>query len=338
MAKEKVSQQTIASSLGISQAIVSGVLNNKPVRASEETRQKILAQAKALNYKKATPQKTAQQPDLIAFIIHSENWDDLLPVTRGIQRFFAGSNTLLVQHEWLSNDLPDDILNNVKGCISVSAQLAENQAAVDKIRAKVPLVFILTHDTNTLCDNVIQSPSPAYRTALRHLHALGHRRFGFFGIRNMAFTQSDRIGSFISALLELDYQLPDSNNLYLPYRHEASDSDTRQRLREYLDRITTSEQRPTAIFFETASYAHMFKEEAANYNLSIPDDISIITHTGKSEKNADLSSITVPYEEIGYTAAKALHDRRLNPNGPVAEYRLPECWHPADSIAKPAHP
>jgi LacI family transcriptional regulator len=328
----KISQQTIADSLGVSQAIVSGVLNGKSVRASEETRQRIQAKAKELGYKK--PKRQLKQPDLIAFIVHSETWQNCLPVMRGMNRFLAGQNTLIVQHEWLTEEMPTGLLDNVKGCISSSAEMAENREAVAKFSAKVPLVFLLAHDNSGCCDSVFQDATPAYRTALQHLWNLGHRRFGYFGIRNMGQAQAFQVGSFHTAIMELDFPQPEPGWVYLPYRREATDADTRQRLRDYLDLITACPQRPTAIFFEADLYARFFQEEAAHYHLHVPNDISIVGHTGEDTWGNGVSTMARPYEDIGFTAMKALHDRIATPDLPVTTYRLPELWTPGDSLAK----
>jgi LacI family transcriptional regulator len=328
----KISQQTIADSLGVSQAIVSGVLSGKSVRASEETRQRILAKARELNYKK--PKRQLKQPELIAFIVHSENWAKSLSVLRGMNRFLEGRNTLVVQHEWLNENMPSGLLDNVKGCISVSAEMAHKQNLVDAFAAKVPLVFILTHDPNQRCDSVMPDPIPAYRHALTHLQELGHRRFGYFGIRSMGQPQAVLAGGFQTALLELDLPFPEPNWIYLPRRKEPTEADTRQKLRDYLELLTASPQRPTAIFFEANLYATLFRQEAAKYQICVPRDISIVGHAAESLNEPSLSTLEVPYEDIGFIAMKALHERIANPGLPAVLHRLPQLWLPGDSVAK----
>lgn len=329
MAK-KVSQQAIANQLGISQAIVSGVLNNKKVRTSEETRDKILSTARELGYQR--PKTARNAPDLLAFVIHDEHWSNLLPATRGMKKFLEGKNSLIVQHEWQIDQNPGHVFDNVKGCISVSQEMAKDTKALDQIKKQIPVVFIHLSGNDYGCDNVIQDPKVAYKQALKELWELGHRRFGFFGISSMHSVQANRAGSFLAAILDLDYPMPKQDWMYFPHRKKPIDSDTKQRLHNYLDLLTQAEEMPTAIFFEHEGYAERFMEIAPEHGLKVPEDISIIGHSD-IQKIPGLATIVVPWEDVGYMATKALEERIANPNQPLVEYRIPEKWITGKTIA-----
>lgn len=327
----KISQQAIADSLGISQAIVSGVLNNKDVRTSDETREKILAKARELGYQK--PKTPRNAPDLLAFVIHNEHWSNLLSVTRGMKKYLEGKNSLIVQHEWQIDQNPGHVFDNVKGCISVSQEMAKDTKALKQIKKQVPVVFIHVPGNDYGCDAVIQDATVAYKQALKELGTLGHRRFGFFGISSMHAVQAYRAGGFLAALLALDYPMPEQDWMYFPHREQPIESDTKIRLHSYLDLLVNGKEMPTAIFFEHDGYAELFREIAPEYGLKVPKDISIIGHTDLKSPT-DLATIVVPWEEMGYMAAKAIEERIAYPDQPLVEYRLPEGWFPGKTIAK----
>lgn len=323
MARQGVSQQVIADSLGVSQTVVSRVLNDKSVRVSDKIREKILAKAQELKYHSRFESKTG--PELIVFIIHSDQWSNLPPINRGMKKALEGSNTLLVIQE-LTEVVPQVLLENAKGCVSLSLDLPEASETARALKEKVPVTLLLHHDYHGRVDSVFPDPLPAYHAAIQQLWQEGHRRFGYFGIREMSPQLAKRATGVEEALIGLGYPRSEPGWIFLPYRKEASDPDTRRLIGEYLDLLEHAPSRPSVIFFEIDSYAATFKEVAIERGYRIPGDYTLICHTGSLDGDPDLLKILVPWEELGYTAIKALEFRLENPQMPLVMHHVPHKW------------
>lgn len=330
MAKAKITQQMIADQLGVSQTVVSGVLNGRPVRVSEEKRRLVLEKLGESGYKRT--RRVNDKANLIMLIVHSEDWNNLQPLSHGAGRALTESGDLLVQHEWTTKDIPPALFENVKGYISASEKFVCELSESSNSFEKPPVVLLMEVEAEVSVDRVSFDPVPGTRKAVNALWKMGHRRFGYFGFQEMPSFQARRAGAFWQSLMEMGIALPESEWTYFPLMEDRNEAETRRHLSDYIDCLNCLVDKPTAIIFETAYYAEWFRNMAVERGMRVPEDISVVGHADSVEHNPGIAKIVIPWDEMGYMAAKLLKTRIENPELPFIHHRVAQTWKPDISI------
>lgn len=153
--------------------------------------------------------------------------------------------------------------------------------------------------------------------ATQHLLSLGHRRIGFITWDDAASSLQHREMGYRQAMTE--YQLPISDTLIAKVS-SYPDIDTTP-LATYLQ-----ENNITAIVAANDQIAIALFRLVNDMGLSVPDDISIVGFGNLEEiayLNTPLTTVSIPAEDIGYTAGKLLIDRLHNQNQTPQRIILP---------------
>jgi hypothetical protein len=140
--------------------------------------------------------------------------------------------------------------------------------------------------------------------AVSHLIHLGHRRIVYIGSDNARY----RYAAYRIALET--HRLEMFPELVIRQKSAISSDD----VDGYADRLLRlpADSRPTAVFCDTDRVALWFMEAVGDHGLSVPDDISVIGFDNIPESETapvPLSTVRVPYYEIGKTAVEVLMEK-----------------------------
>jgi LacI family transcriptional regulator len=186
----RVSQQAIAEAVGVSKNAVSLALAGKQ-GVSEETRQRILAAAKALGYE-AKPRRisvrkrTGATPAIGMFIRdqYVEEQQFFGPLLAKLQHLVATKGHHTYVHALSSADenqerLPPWLEENDLGAIVVVSKIRTEY--LQRLARSAPLLLVDHYDPLVETDAVLTDNVVGAYLATEHLWSHGHRRIGFLG-------------------------------------------------------------------------------------------------------------------------------------------------------------
>jgi LacI family transcriptional regulator len=309
----RVTMQTIAERVGVSQATVSYVLNNKPgARVSAPLRAEILRIARELNYypneaaRRLAGMRSRTLGILQLYVRHSvlSGWWSS-EVMRGIaDTGFAQGYHLMIYA--LNEDVREICLNAVysgrlEGLIILAPQKDE-PLLKELCEADIPLAAVGTQQVYGCKMVAVDADNEmGGYLATRHLLEQGHRRIahlhGVLSIPNAY----DRYQGYLRALQEANLPI-DHDLLALSDFSEWGAYEATQRL---LQRPTP----PTAIFAANDVSAIGALRAVKDAGLRVPDDIAIIGYDGApltELTEPPLSTMAQPACEMGRTAARLL--------------------------------
>ena len=140
--------------------------------------------------------------------------------------------------------------------------------------------------------------------AVSHLIHLGHRRIAYIGMPGLVY----RYAAYRIALET--YQMELIPELVIRQKSVFNSED----VDGHADRLLRlpADRRPTAVFCDTDRVALRFMEKVREHGFSVPDDISVIGFDNIPESETapvPLSTVRVPYYEIGKTAVEILMEK-----------------------------
>ena len=313
-------QKGIAKELGISQAIVSRVLSGDTKSVSKETASKIIDAARSMNYNK---RKQSQSRYIGVIVSESSQRDSGYSYERrfllGVQEQARRLNAIPIQHILTDGEGFAELSGKVSGWISGSVL-----PAAQLRRLQIPMVFAQCRELSGSYDSIMEDSSGIVGQTLRHLHGLGHRRFGYFDVRPNGLLQARRYGAFHETLAALDLPAPAPEWIFTPHRQERSLDEVERQVRDFLSVLKGMSARPSALFIAGDIYALPFLRLAKEYGFSIPGDFSVFGYDDIPDAElAGLSSIAQPLEDIGREAVSRLLARIDDPELPVRDIAVP---------------
>jgi len=319
----KTTQSVIAMEVGVSQAMVSKVLNGETGKVSAETRHAIIKTARKLGYNR----NVTEVRKCIGILINS--MEDLsrpsiylLKQLSGIQNEAHARKLTPLTHLLGNVDELDVLSDQVMGWI-VLGPLSIDQ--IERLQQSGPVVFLHYDDISGQCSRVQEDNRTAVRQVIAALYEQGHRRFGYFNIRPMGITQAENYGAFMQALIELDLPIPPPEWIVTPHRQACTAADVERLIRQYLGELQQMARRPTALFIAADIYALPFLRLAPEYGFAIPRDFSVIGYDDISEAalaTPSLSSIAQPLAEMGQEAVARLDELINNPRLPPRGFEV----------------
>ena len=310
-----VTLKQIATTVGVSQATVSRVLNfDATLSVTDQTRQSIIEAAEALNY--ATPRnrnrhRTGTGPVKVA-MVHFLRPDQELadPYYVGL-RLGIESRCAALQIECVkiyhSEAMPEArLLSQSSGVICIGEH-DDDEVAWFKTHARhiVCADFIPKDDE---IDAVEADRPLAMRKLLRAMTDMGYRRIGFAGwwdhdYHGRVVAQEARCKAYVAFMC--DAGLYDPAICLVDYNTEESG----YRLTK---QIMAVENRPDALIAGNDNMAVGAYRALHELGLRIPDDIAVASFNNISVAqfmNPPLSTVRLPSEEIGETAVDLLLER-----------------------------
>ncbi|KRN57869.1 laci family transcription regulator [Carnobacterium divergens DSM 20623] len=309
----------VARLAGVSITTVSQILNKKGDRFSPETRQKVLAVVKELDYKADyfAQNMVSKQTKTIGMVVPDITDLFFSKVIEGVEKHLNELGFMIIlcnsNHSSEKENLYiEELLHrSVEGIILASP----NPIHLPKLKNedgsnKIPHILIdrgiNKRDEGQLITNEFQG---AYE-AVEHLVNLGHREIGMLSNETSFYEITDRFYGYKKCLE--DYQIPFqeewivSKNLTIKGGYEGAQQLLQQNI--------------TALFCgndQMAIGAYRAINEAGK---QIPKDISVIGYDGLEITDylvPSLTTVAQPIFEIGYFAAKFLIDHINNPKEKV---------------------
>lgn len=315
----KMTIKDVARLAGVSITTVSQILNKKGDRFSPETRQKVLAVVKELDYKADyfAQNMVSKQTKTIGMVVPDITDLFFSKVIEGVEKHLNELGFMIIlcnsNHSSEKENLYiEELLHrSVEGIILASP----NPIHLPKLKNedgsnKIPHILIdrgiNKRDEGQLITNEFQG---AYE-AVEHLVNLGHREIGMLSNETSFYEITDRFYGYKKCLE--DYQIPFqeewivSKNLTIKGGYEGAQQLLQQNI--------------TALFCgndQMAIGAYRAINEAGK---KIPKDISVIGYDGLEITDylvPSLTTVAQPIFEIGYFAAKFLIDHINNPKEKV---------------------
>ena len=189
----RISQQTIARDLGVSQALVSLTLNGRRDRISPETYQRIWDYAMKAGYRpkgivlESTPDDTRTRQ--IGVILRA----GLNLHTQGsyFSHVMHGLNSAVLEHGYTTaflgseDDMDAERLaqffgpgHAIKGVVLMGEV---DGAFLTRLREQIPYVVAVSARHPGFCHSVLGNEPQALEFVVKHLYELGHRRIGWLG-------------------------------------------------------------------------------------------------------------------------------------------------------------
>lgn len=308
--RKSISQEEIARIAGVSRTTVSFVLNNTRGKSiSEETRQRVIVAAKEFGYMpdmSAVETATSRDGSICLIVCHSESaFSDayIMRLIEGMSRpIHKERYDLRVLHFRVSRH---DYLETARkgsfdGAILLNTH-ADDPGIAELEASNLPFVIIGALPDKGLIQIDIDNSEAAAGVA-RYLLSLGHRNIGviahapetFFAVRA-------RLAGFCGEMRRNGVEMCDSNICFANFTEESGYEAARD--------LLSSKQPLTAIFGTNDVVAYGIMRAVEDAGLAIPDDISVVGFDDdylSLYTNPPLTTVTLPAEGIGRTAAETL--------------------------------
>lgn len=298
----------VAEKANVGVGTVSRVINESP-DVSPDTRERVQKAIQELNY---TPNLTARRLSLgktwqIAVVLPYLTLPSYVERLRGVQQALGNTEYYPILYSVGSPDQRDDYLTTlsektqVDGLLIISMPLSHKQTQL-LIKNEIPTVLI--DASSDALPHIVVDDISGGMLATRHLIELGHRRIGFLSdFLDTPFQRSgkDRYSGYRKALQEAG----------IPYREEfvIEGERGRRNAARLAHRLLTRIPRPSAIFTSSDTHAIGVLDAAAELDIKVPRELSIIGYDGiRDAEYLNLTTISQPLFETGVRGARLLLD------------------------------
>lgn len=327
----------VARQAGVDVSTVSLAINNDP-RIRRETRERILAIASDLGYRKnhlARGLRSGKSFTIGAVVGYTSSafWSEVL----------AGAQSVLAERDYhlLLDYAPSELRQEetqiealkqkrVDGFLIAPSdddpESPDAKPAVEHYRAleeeRIPFVFVDRFVPGLEADYVAADNFSAARTATRHLLRLGHKRVAYvYAPHRMNTAQRERLQGYQSVMKEARLE-PIPWEALRP-RHERS-LEGLEATRELL--ADKAGKGVTAILGATDSTAMGVLRALHDAEKKVPEEMALMGFGGASTAeymHPPLSTVTLPMRALGEHAARILLDRIEGADGPARHVLLP---------------
>ncbi|RIQ37815.1 LacI family DNA-binding transcriptional regulator [Jiangella rhizosphaerae] len=297
-----VTLKDLAERAGVSVSLVSAVLNdNKHVRMSEKTRERVLAEIRKANYvpNHAARSLRLSRTNLLAVIIPEISRPIFEPLLRGI---YAGAEefgyaVLLGDAAQLvsGSQLVERILGQgqVDGTIVRHSATLDQRIITELSRRQAPLL-VLDHVDLPGFHWVALDETEGAAVGVRHLIELGHRDIAFLGgVAEFSGTKR-RLAGFRQAMTDAGLEVREDWIMFCVQDPEAG-----YRLAaEFLSRDSL----PSAIFVNNIVTARGVVAAAGDLGVRVPDDLSLVAFHDVPFADVERPAITtvaMPMHKLG---------------------------------------
>lgn len=313
--------EDIAAACGVSAATVSNVLNNRANTASAETRERVLATVRELNYRPRALASgaRARSSNTIGVVLVQSRLSDsaglsyLNGFVEGIlpaaleQSYFV---TLYGNFSW--PDMREALRVYCDGrcdgmlLIAPPAQ-TEEVAIIQALRERgIPFVCVTGMDSESPLPCVDIDNAQAARDMVAHLVHLGHRQITYFGGSDNLVTSQERERGFRQGMEDAGLAIEPGSIYHGQYGYESGHERAEQLCRDTAaGRIPC----PTAIFCANDSSAFGAIAALQARGLKVPDDISVAGFDdipAAAQHDPPLTTMRQPLAEMGAEAVRLL--------------------------------
>lgn len=303
----KIKVKDIAAAAGVSPATVSLVLNNKPSRISEDTREHILRIANEMQLQKQntalfTEYKRVQTIGLIIPECHNPFFQGMaLAVVEA-----ADSSGYTIMQCSLGEDIQtlykaveSLVAKNVDGVILVPPANM-NKEAIKLLKSlqasKIPMLLLDRAVYSVFCDYVTADNKQGSRLAVEYLLRQGHRRIGLLLGEESVYTSQKRLEGYMAALAGGGIPYEPGLVYHGMFDVESGRHGAKKLVCEGV----------TAIFAANDLMAYGVYQYARENELRIPEDLSVIGYDNTELCDLLFPPLTSMDQGIASMAAKAV--------------------------------
>jgi LacI family transcriptional regulator len=342
--REGVSQQQIARALGVSQALVSLVLNGKHENISEESCQRILSHALKMGYRpKGMRLGVDQTASGVGFILragvrlHTQS-NFFSHVQHGLHASLAARgchSVYLGSEDDPGPDAARQLVNQLRFFgVAILGQVSRK--FIETIRSVQPNIVLVSYTFPGLCHSVMPNETQAIEQLVVHLTGLGHRRLGWIGGEKGHDYNRRRRLALAQALaargLELDRRFI--------VEVETGDRLAGWNAAEQFLAQTSARDRPTACVCVNGSMARGFLNCLMQRGWRVPAQMSVVATDATrlcEEEHPRITGCHSDPEKIGSTAADILVKGASPDNdGVLSDVVLPARLTVRETSGKPA--
>lgn len=315
---KKVSQTQLARELGISQALVSLVLNGRKQGISPETYDRIWAHAVKRGYHPkgmhlaSSPAAQARQVGIILraplrlntptmYFGHVQHGLHTAIEAREFTTVFLGAEDQIDAEKLGRIFAPGHAFRGIVLVGEVS------RAFLDRLRRfAIPIVAVSARYPG-LCHSVLGNEPQALESLVEHLHAQGHRRFGWLGGNVGLGRHEARLQALTAALARLDLTL---DRRYLVKQREGDRIDGADAVRTLLPQARRSDF-PTALIAYNTLMAAGAVRELRRDGWTVPERMSVASadiSPVATDSTPRLTAAGTDPEKLGDAAARLLLD------------------------------
>jgi len=316
-ARKSATIQDVARAAGVSTATVSRVVSN-PDLVSEATRKSVLKAIQDTGYRVNQAARNLRMKRAAAVLVLVPNLGKPFysGILAGISQGFAGSDYSVLISDTESNPLQYSTLaeyflnGRIDGAISLDGGFS-SEALEQCVSHGVGdrIVFLCEWVEGEAFPVISSDNTEGARLAIRHLHALGHRKIAHVtGPDGNVLTTARREGMVAErARLELPAR-PEwiiRGDFSLESGHEAA------------KRILSMQDRPTAVFCSADMVAFGLIAGLIAGGLRVPEDISVVGFDDIEMSGSYVPSLTTIRQDrhrLGRRAAEVLLDRLASSN------------------------
>nr|AGA35558.1 ManR [Caldanaerobius polysaccharolyticus] len=198
-----------------------------------------------------------------------------------------------------------------------------NDGFIKKIKALgIPIVVIDHYSEEIQCDYINSANKKGIYEALKYLYKSGHRKIGFIGNNEWAYSFRERYESFIYYAKKFNIEV-DEDYIWLDISLKRTDfiEDT-----DYFKRkIKYSEKFPSAWICSNDKIALAFIKSLMDLGISVPDKVSVIGFDDieiARISHPRLTTLNVPKQAMGERAVSQLLFRISNEDKPYEYIEL----------------
>jgi LacI family transcriptional regulator len=332
-----VTIKDVAHHAGVSQGVVSRVLNDGSGPVAPDTRQRVLASIKTLRYRPhaAARELKMQSTSTIGLVVAdvaNEFFAQLADhVVRAARTRDLGILLMTTQEDAALESRSVKMLMDKRVAGIIAAPTGRNATVwrqvtdmgvhlvfVDRTVARVPAADVVGVDNH----------AAAY-TATEHLIAHGHRRIAIVSGPLSISTGRERVAGYRDALQDLGGDDDERLIFEADFRDPGGDA--------AVDRMLALDEPPTAVVVSNTALAAAVTARLRAREIEIPEDLSVVVFHDAAWTGLTKPGFTVirhPLSEIAERAVEAL-SRRLTADGPERgqEIRLTSALVPRASVA-----
>jgi len=325
--KAKISQQKIAKSLGVSQALVSLALNGRRESINPETYKRIWDYAvsqgytpKGMNFDQAL---AGARPRQVGFILRAPlklyNASNFFShVQHGLHMALESqgyTSTFLGSEETLTDQKLAQFVRSSNGCRGVVLLGQVSREFLLTLRKHTENIVAVSACYPGLCHSVQSNEQQALDQLVEHLTSLGHERIGWLGGNRGMIRHDQRFSAFKQALA--DRKLPLLEDCW-SVQKEADRVEGAQAIRELLPQLKKTGF-PTAFITYNGMMARGAINALLQQQIAIPGRLSIaaVDSTRVMEEDTPhITSASASPEAMGESAARLLtEDNRAGAGG-----------------------
>jgi DNA-binding LacI/PurR family transcriptional regulator len=230
----KVTIRDIAQAAGVSAASVSLVLNNKPSRITEETRERILNAAKELGYiRKEKKEAVVGSSGKVIGVIHPDMGNLFInQCVEGIENYAAvyGHNAIVCDVQDSSKRCAEYLSLfsrlNVDGIIVIpplDMNINNNNILLGNAlkQTKVPFILLDRAIDRVFCDFITSDNKQGAYMATEHLIYCGHENIGIIAGMREVYNGRKRIEGYKEALAFYNISINQENIYYGDFHHQS---------------------------------------------------------------------------------------------------------------------